>query len=329
MHVNPFTYAHPVSPLADMGERIRAAVFAPRVDASAALAASGTLSAMDASGHTPGGRVSLLSGNATPTADTTSTTVYYVPYRNARVPLWNGSTWVSTPLGTPSVAIGTVTAGTVFDIFAYLSAGMVLIEKLAWTNATTRATAVDMPAGTGAEFPTKNGDKTRLYVGTVVATTTTTVPDTLSERCVWNMYNRVPKVIRALETADFWTYGSSTLRPLNNNTNNRVRWVLGQDEDCIDIGLFVPTVSSSGSIPTVAIGIDSTTAAVAGCIKTYTQDNGISTATAASIAAWRGNPGIGYRYAQALEASSGGTPTFVGDTALTTVQAGIHALGMF
>lgn len=331
MHVNPFTYAHPISPLADMGERIRASVFAPRIDASASLSGSGISSALDATGHPPGGRLTVNATDAVPTTDTSNTSVYYVPYASGRVPLWNGSAWVSTPLGTPSVAIGTVTAGTVFDIFAYLSAGMVLIEKLAWTNPTTRATALSIPAATGANYIVKSGDTTRLYVGTVCAATTTAVYDFFNYRFVWNMYNRVARPLRKLESADTWTYNSTTLRPFNNSTANRVEFVRGLDEDSLAAYCLSSVSATNGQFGVVGIGLDSTTTIASGSVMSVSGNNNPSTSIAAPVSAtWRGYPGIGYHYIQMLESAYAGTPTFFGDGGTPLiVQSGIHADGMF
>ena len=42
------------------------------------------------------------------------------------------------------LALGTLTSGKPYDVFGYISGGALALELLAWTNDTTRATAVTL-----------------------------------------------------------------------------------------------------------------------------------------------------------------------------------------
>src|SRR6185436_20000788 len=99
--------------------------------------------------------------------------------------LWDGTRWLVKQFAEFSLAL-TATAGSVYDVFGYLSSGTPTLETLVWTNATTRATAVTLQDGRYC----KSGDKTRLYLGTFEALTTNGAADTTAGRRLWNMYNR-------------------------------------------------------------------------------------------------------------------------------------------
>lgn len=61
------------------------------------------------------------------------------------------------------------------------------LEVLAWTNNTTRATAIVGAPG----FLAKSGDSTRRLMGTIKTTSTTTTADSLAAPFLWNADNRV------------------------------------------------------------------------------------------------------------------------------------------
>lgn len=166
----------------------------------------------------PGGRLTLESGVPVSTTDQTAkTTIYYTPYTHNIVTLWDGNRWQPVVFAETSLALGTLTSGKPYDVFAYLSAGALALELLAWTNDSTRATVVTLQDGRYC----KSGDKTRLCLGSICTTSTTTTEDSAVNRYVSNMFNRVERNLEVYVSASH-TYGTGTFREYNNNTVARV-----------------------------------------------------------------------------------------------------------
>lgn len=215
-------------------------------------------------GTQPGGRLTLTSGVPVTTSDVTgATTIYYTPYLHDTMVLWDGVRWRPVIFAEVSHALGTMTANANYDVFGYLNAGALALEKLAWTNDTTRATAVTIQDGRYC----KSGDKTRLYLGTIRSTSTTATEDSAGgvtsqvggKRFVWNMYNRSPRPMQVVDTTATWTYNGADWRQANAATGNKVECVVGISTD-VSASLSV-TVNISGASPAhLGIGLDSTTA---------------------------------------------------------------------
>lgn len=166
-------------------------------------------------GVQPGGRLTLESGVPVSTTDQTAkTTVYYTPYLSNVITLWDGNAWQSVEFSELSLAIGTVTADLGFDVFVYLSSGAAAIEKLAWTSATARATAITLQDGRYC----KSGDKTRLWVGSFYSKTTTTTEDSENCRFVYNAYNQRLRKAKGSDSPTAFTYSTSTFRVFNART---------------------------------------------------------------------------------------------------------------
>lgn len=137
---------------------------------------------------TPGGRLTTESGVPISTSDRTAqSTLYYTPFVHDRIVLWNGTLWAPTAFTEVSIALSGLTSGRPYDVFGFLSGGALALELLAWTNDTTRATAVTLQDGRYC----KSGDKTRLLLGTIYTTSPTTTEDSLVRRYVCNIYNTV------------------------------------------------------------------------------------------------------------------------------------------
>lgn len=153
----------------------------------------------------PGGRLTLESGVPVSTSDQTAkTNVYYTPYVHNVVPLWDGYKWVPVEFTEKTLALGTLTSGLPYDVFGYLSAGALVLESLAWTNGTTRATAVTLQDGRYC----KSGDKTRLLLGTFYTTATTTTEDSAKHRFLSNVYNTVERRVFVSVSGETTTSGT-------------------------------------------------------------------------------------------------------------------------
>lgn len=173
---------------------------------------------------TPGGRLTLTSGTPVTTSDVTgATSVYYTPYLSNVISLWTGARWQPVEFAETTLALGTLTSGKPYDVFGYLSSGALALESLAWTNDTTRATAITIQDGRYC----KSGAKDRLYLGTFYTTSTTTTEDSKAKRLLFNTYNQVLRHCAYQSGAASHSYASSTRRDWNNTTATRLLVMAG------------------------------------------------------------------------------------------------------
>ena len=181
-----------------------------------ATAGNGNLIEALLQGVTPGGRLTLESGVPVSTTDQTAkTSVYFTPYVHNMIVLWDGADWCPTTFTEKTLALGTLTSGKPYDVFGYLSAGALVLESLAWTNDTTRATAVTLQDGRYC----KSGDKTRLLLGSFYTTSTTTTEDSEANRLVANVYNTVPRKGYKADSTNH-TYTTAAFRGWNGSTTS-------------------------------------------------------------------------------------------------------------
>lgn len=247
-------------------------------------------------GLTPGGRLTLESGVPVSTTDQTAkTTVYYTPYVHNVINLWDGADWVPTTFSEVSLALGTLTSGQCYDVFGYLSSGALALELLAWTNATTRATAVTLQDGRYC----KSGDKSRLLLGTIYTASTTTTEDSLAKRYLCNVYNRVPRRLLKTESTDTWTYGSNTVRQANANSGNQVEIVASLTDHLMSLEMLCCAYSSNNNYFSASIGEDSTTAYSTDAISA--QGGGVTNALVSLMAHIEKFPAVGRHYYAWLE----------------------------
>ena len=266
---------------------------------------------------TPGGRLTLESGVPVSTTDQTSkTTIYYTPYVHNVISLWNGSNWVPTPFTETSLALGTLTSGANYDVFGFLSSGVLALEMLVWTDNTTRATAVTLQDGRYC----KSGDKTRLYLGTFRTTSTTTTEDSgfvsttaARKRFVWNAYNRVKRVVMIEEDTASWTYtGSTNWRQVRAQSDNQVEAVCGLAAEAqIQLHVAIPAAGGAiGGAYFLAIGYDSTTAIASYIVNTYGAAYTASAApTSVPSASLTMSMELGYHYWAMIEANASAANT--------------------
>lgn len=92
-------------------------------------------------------------------------------------------------------------------------------------NSQVRQTGLDRQDGALI----KSGDATRLYVGSILTKTTTTLEDSLTYRSVWNYFNRVTKRLNIPGSVqNNHTYGTNTWRRYNNSdTDNLAEAFIG------------------------------------------------------------------------------------------------------
>lgn len=158
---------------------------------------------------TNGGRLTLEPGVPLSISDQTAkTTVYWTPAYGYVCKVWDGSAWIARTFPETSFAVPS-NADTNNDIFVYDNNGTLAIETVAWSNDTTRATAITYTDG----VLTKSGDKTRRYIGTVRTTSVSGQTQTTSASwLLYNEYNKRDITLTADKGTTEWTYSGTTLR---------------------------------------------------------------------------------------------------------------------
>jgi hypothetical protein len=203
------------------------------------------------------------------------------------------------------------------------------LEKLAWTDGTTRATSLTRTDG----ILHKTGDQSRMYLGTIRTISTTETCDTGGgssnqvggKRFVFNMYNRVRRWLRVIDTANTWNYTTDTWRVANGATAplNSVEWVDGTGDMLVEAILLAAGVGISNSARTMKNGIGLGNTTPVGLIGEH-YFNSTQTVIKQALARYSGYPGVGYRDARWLEKGGDGTSTFHGDNG-GGAQSGLDA----
>lgn len=262
----------------------------------------------------PCGRLTLTTAVPVTTSDVTAaTTVYYTPYGGCNtIPLFDGTSWELLPFTQVSIAVPATTA-TMYDVWGYNNAGVLALELLAWTNVTTRATALTTQDGVYV----KTGATTRLYLGSFATTAVSgQTEDSVSKRLLWNYYHRAERPMQVTDATASWTYTTAAYQQANAAATNQLAVVVGVSEDAIRVRVESSVRNSSGSVTTiVGIGLDSTTAVAAGTLFGANQTS-VASVFMPVDAEWTGYPGVGYHTLVWLEYSTAtGTTTWLGTNA--------------
>ena len=253
----------------------------------------------------PGGRLTLTSGTPVTTSDVTgATSIYYTPYVSNVITLWDGYRWHPIEFSEYTLALGTLTSGKPYDVFAYLSSGALALESLAWTNDTTRATAITIQDGRYC----KSGDKTRLYLGTFYTTSTTTTEDSAAKRFLWNAYNRNARTLFVTDATASWTYNPAgyTIRQARGQSSNQVEAVVGISLDKVWLSANFWAVKSSATTGASYLGIGKNSTSVCTSTGQATTSN---TTLVALVCNFAEIPSAGRTYYAWLEGQDGGSTT--------------------
>lgn len=270
---------------------------------------------------TCGLRLSLTTAVPITTADVTgATTLYFTPCTSGSIALYDGTNWYMRTTAEISIALGTLTSGANYDVFAYWTGSAVALEfSAAWTNDTTRANAITRQDGVWV----KSGTTTRRYVGTFRTTSTTQTADALLNRYLWNMYNRDARQLRVTDTTDSWSYTTAAFRQTRATSTNRFEYVTGMADALVRAHAYGIGATSNAAAQVVAsgVGIDSTTVNSA---QIFGGNDALAlNAGGQSLhAEYRGFPGLGYHAINWLE-YGGANVTMFGDAGLTTYQSGL------
>ena len=263
-----------------------------------------------------GMRLTLMPNTPVMTSGVTSSTVYFTPTGkefSGMVSTFNGTNWITKSYPQTSVSLTSTASGTNFDFFFYDNNGVGLLEKVNWTNDTTRATALAQQNGVYV----KSGVSSGLFVGTGrtgAADTTEFTPfsTTAPVRCfLTNHYNKRLVSFRKRENVASWTYNSVTPRPLNNNVRNRFEFITPMMEDEVDsTGMVTQGNQNTGK---VGFGLNTTNRFDIGYKHSLwpaaTTINGLAIGRMIIV------PSGGFNFVQMLESSdSSVTMTFWSDT---------------
>lgn len=273
-------------------------------------------------------RLTLVSGTPVmTTSQTAKTTLYMTPFKGNRIALWNGSSWSVSTFAEVSASLSALAANTNYDVFAYSNSGALTLELVAWTNATSRATALAYQNG----VLVKSGAPTRRYIGTIMTTATAgqcefsfggaAVGGSPAFLGVWNYYNRSRVSAFVSDTVDSFTYSAQAWGAFNASNGNRITFIRGVNEDSVSARSAVNALSSSTGAGYIGIGVDSASVNSAQIRTAVGNINQFGT----SLAEYAGTPSEGAHYLQLLAYSQGGTVTFSGDQGTAYVQQGFSA----
>lgn len=272
-------------------------------------------------------RLTGISGIPVMTSDNTALgTIYLTPYKGNQIALYDGAYWTLWPSAEISLAVTGRTTDLPFDVFVYSNAGVLTLDFVNWTNATTRATALTNQDG----VLVNSGDASRRYVGTCRPRSATTYSWVLagsnnpSRMDLWNVSNTVSVPFRCITTSNSWNYTTAAWRQAQGSVNYQVDVVAGVETpiEVKVVGTSSNTSALSSPAREVGVGIDSTTvnSAISG-----------STAQGSSIrndqqAIYQGFIGIGRHFAAWLEISDAPaltTTTWYGDNGGSRMQTGM------
>lgn len=281
-------------------------------------------------------------GQITPTGDVTVgvaqsvTGIVYTPYTGNQVPIYNGSNMVMTAFSELTLTLASShVANAIYDVCVFNDSGTVRLGTgPAWSTSTAGSGTRGTGAGTAqisrvqgfwtnaVSITATNGASTYsvavnqcTIVGTILVSGSNgvlTYHRTWGQSRVWpsfNFYNRQDVALLVGDSTSSWTYSSATIRPANNDANNKMSVLVGLAEEIVDFRYTQRSGASSGN-PTCVNGFGyNATAAYTG-----TQSVLSLNGTGAFPAVYNAVVSIGRNDVTALEANStaSGTCQFFG-----------------
>ena len=198
-----------------------------------------------------GGRLVLQSGEPLGTVDRSGSTIYYTPFTSDVLSLFApGFGWINHELSELSLVLPTI-PNTNYDLFAYWDGTQIVLTSLAWSSDSVRASALAIQDGRNVlAF-----DHTWRYLGTARVGAGGTAVDSAVQRFVWNADNQRPRLVYRADDTEH-TYGTSTWRYWNNDSDNQIQMVIGEKSP-IALSLYGDQSCATAGYPIrVAIGVD-------------------------------------------------------------------------
>lgn len=266
------------------------------------------------------GRLTLTTAVPITTADVTAaTTLYWTPYKGGQCALYDGTYWTLRSFTELSIAVPATTSQ-MYDVWLYDSSGTLALELLAWTNDTTRATALTTQNGVYV----KTGATTRRYLGSFRTTAVSgQTEDSKAKRYVWNFYNRTSRLMERFEATASWAYTTAVFRQANGAAANQVDFVIGVADVLVEALLQASVANTNPAVTvSVGLGLDSTTVLAADqLVASYA--SAVANVPFGMTAVLRTYPAIGRHVVTWLELSQAtGTSTWSG------VSAGVFQCGI-
>lgn len=267
-----------------------------------------------------GGRLTPVSGTPVPTTDQTAvTTIYCTPTDKdghaldvGYAKLWDTTLgdWMTHQWSEISASVP-ATTDTLYDIFFYFDGAAYQLQFVAWTNDTTRATALGDQDG----IQVMASDHSKLFIGMVRTTSVSgQTEDSKStqngKRYIVNRYNQVRRSLYIYDSTNFWSTSNTSYENLNTSANNRCNFLVCDGGKELSAELrFDCSGGANGSVyGYLGIGLDSTTNSAQ-----MFQSGGGGTSVRATLSTeYKAKIPEGARYLQVLQRASGGTFFFLG-----------------
>jgi hypothetical protein len=292
------------------------------------VAAVGTAAGISPAVIPLGGRLTFAVGASVMGSNVAGgNTIYYVPHNAGYVPVYDGTSWSLADIGAgisqltsdATKSPGACAPNMIYDLFVWNDAGVIRLSRgPVWTNAVTRGLALARQNGLSVNAAAiTNGPLAArgTWVGTFIADASALATwvrgsngaagagkATLN---LWNAYNRVGVNTVVGDTTLSWTYNAATWRPANNQTGNRVGFVLGDSSDDVEFEyVVIATTAAPNIFPWAGVGIDGTAAHSGTVMPSPTTGDG-TTVFGLAVGKYCGKLGMGSHFAQALEASTG------------------------
>lgn len=298
----------------------------------------------------PQGRLTLTTAVAITTADVSgATTVYYTPSVGLYVPIWDGSAFEMTSIGSErSLALDSDSGHTNYhqsaknyDFFIINDGGTIrlgtgpkwddgagagsdtargtgaasteleLLEGI-WTNANTITIRFGSASGNTVSVAANEA----TYVGSGRMVANGQISDTVLLRLLYNEYNQTARSMLVTESNTSWTYSTATFQQARASSANQVAVLRGNNGQLLHATVIGTAGSSTATFRSVVvgIGIDSSTVNSA---RSGT-NSASSTVNAVPSAEYNSYPGLGYHEIRWLERGGGAdTQTWFGNTVTT------------
>jgi len=259
------------------------------------------------------GRLTLSTGVPVPVSDIgSSANVYFTPYKGNRIALYSaGYGWRLYTFSELTLDISAVADDKNLDIWMYDNAGAITLAYTEWSNDTLRATAIAYQDG----VPCKSSALAYRYLGTVRTSAAGEVCDTKAFRYVWNCCNRRPRPLKKVDATQSWTYASTDPRIMNNDSNNKLQFVIGLDEDPVFVKHMVSVSGSSTPYNTIGLNLDASDDYHDDCIF----GSAMNTSQQQHTATLEVFPGVGYHYIAMVEnGRASNTSTFNGNDGMAS-----------
>jgi hypothetical protein len=303
----------------------------------------------------PQGRATLSSGVPAPTSDLTAqTSIYFTPTGGNRVPIYDGTNFISTTFSELTLAFDSASghtgyhqSGKNFDLFVINDGGTIRFGTgPAWASDKVRGSGagttelefylgfavnkntITIRFGSGAGDTVSVPARRATLVGSFRATADGQATDSAAKRLLSNAYNVLPRPMLAVDTSDSWSYSTATFRQANNSTANQAAYLHCLDGLVVSAHVIAGVANSTSTQRAVQVGIGLSSSTVdSSTRRQYLLAGNTSGVLYNPWASYKGCPGIGYNELRWLEKGGGSdTQTWYGDAGVPAqLQFGLEA----